>query len=39
MSGALGDGMNTNYSSDSTSQLLSVLHQAGVNTLDGASYT
>lgn len=28
-----------NYSYDSVSHLLSVLHQAGVNTLDGASYT
>ena len=33
------NGMNTNYSYDSVSHLLSVLHQAGVNTLDGASYT
>jgi hypothetical protein len=32
-------GINTNYSYDSLSHLLSVLHQAGVNTLDGASYT
>ncbi len=31
--------MNTNYSYDSVSHLLSVLHQAGLNTLDGASYT
>ncbi|MFZ0817295.1 MAG: RHS repeat-associated core domain-containing protein [Candidatus Sulfotelmatobacter sp.] len=33
------NGVNTNYSYDSVSHLLSVLHQAGVNTLDGASYT
>jgi YD repeat-containing protein len=33
------NGINTNYSYDSLSHLLSVLHQAGVNTLDGASYT
>jgi RHS repeat-associated protein len=33
------NGVNTNYSYDSLSHLLSVLHQAGVNTLDGASYT
>jgi len=31
--------VNTSYSYDSVSHLLSVLHQAGVNTLDGASYT
>ena len=31
--------MNTNYAYDSVSHLLSVLHQAGLNTLDGASYT
>jgi YD repeat-containing protein len=31
--------VNRNYSYDSLSHLLSVLHQAGVNTLDGASYT
>ena len=30
--------MNTNYSYDSLSRLLSVLHQAGNTTLDGASY-
>ena len=33
------NGVNTNYSYDSLSHLLSVLHQAGANTLDGASYT
>src|ERR1700688_4917995 len=33
------NGVNTNYSYDGLSHLLSVLHQAGVNTLDGASYT
>ena len=33
------NGVKTNYSYDSLSHLLSVLHQAGVNTLDGASYT
>ena len=33
------NGVNTNYAYDSVSHLLSVLHQAGVNTLDGASYT
>ena len=33
------NGVNTNYSYDSVSHLLSVLHQAGANTLDGASYT
>ena len=33
------NGVNTNYSYDSLSHLLSVLHKAGVNTLDGASYT
>jgi RHS repeat-associated protein len=33
------NGVSTNYSYDSLSHLLSVLHQAGVNTLDGASYT
>jgi len=31
--------VNTSYGYDSVSHLLSVLHQAGVNTLDGASYT
>jgi RHS repeat-associated protein len=33
------NGVNTNYSYDSVSHLLSVLHQTGTNTLDGASYT
>jgi YD repeat-containing protein len=33
------NGVNTNYAYDSVSHLLSVLHQAGLNTLDGASYT
>ena len=33
------NGVNTNYSYDTLSHLLSVLHQAGSNTLDGASYT
>jgi RHS repeat-associated protein len=33
------NGVNTNYSYDSLSHLLSVLHMAGMNTLDGASYT
>ena len=33
------NGVNTSYSYDSVSHLLSVLHQAGANTLDGASYT
>ena len=33
------NGINTNYSYDSVSHLLSVLHQAGNTTLDGASYT
>ena len=32
------NGVNTNYSYDSLSHLLSVLHQAGTNTVDGASY-
>ena len=32
------NGVNTNYSYDSLSHLLSVLHQAGTNTIDGASY-
>ena len=32
------NGINTNYSYDSLSRLLSVLHQAGSTTLDGASY-
>jgi len=33
------NGVNTNYSYDSLSRLLSILHQAGTTTLDGASYT
>jgi len=33
------NGVNTSYSYDSVSHLLSVLHQAGTNVLDGASYT
>ena len=33
------NGVSTGYSYDSVSHLLSVLHQAGANTLDGASYT
>jgi len=33
------NGVNTNYTYDSVSHLLSVLHQAGSTTLDGASYT
>jgi RHS repeat-associated protein len=32
------NGVNTNYAYDSVSHLLSVLHQAGSTTLDGASY-
>jgi len=32
------NGVNTNYSYDSVSHLLSVLHQTGSITLDGASY-
>ncbi len=31
--------MNTNYAYDNLSRLLSVLHQAGSTTLDGAGYT
>jgi len=31
--------VNTSYSYDSVSHLLSVLHQVGASTLDGASYT
>jgi len=31
------NGVNTNYSYDSVSNLLSVLHQIGVPTLDGAT--
>ena len=33
------NGVNTNYSYDNLSRLLSVLHQVGSTTLDGASYT
>ena len=33
------NGVNTSYGYDAVSHLLTVLHQAGVNTLDGASYT
>jgi len=33
------NGVNTNYTYDSVSHLLSVLHQAGASTLDGAAYT
>jgi YD repeat-containing protein len=33
------NGVNTNYNYDSVSHLLSVLHQAGSTTLDGASYS
>src|SRR6202043_3320333 len=33
------NGITTNYGYDSVSHLLSVLHQAGANPLDGASYT
>jgi len=33
------NGINTNYSYDSLSRLLSVLHQAGSSTVDGAGYT
>jgi YD repeat-containing protein len=33
------NGVTTNYSYDSMSRLLSVLHQVGSTTLDGASYT
>ncbi len=33
------NGITTNYAYDSVSHLLSVLHQAGLNTLDGAGYT
>src|SRR4029077_14374328 len=32
------NGVNTNYSYDSVSHLLSVLHETGSTTLDGASY-
>src|SRR5205814_8746476 len=33
------NGVNTNYSYDSLSRLLSVLHQTGSTTIDGATYT
>ena len=33
------NGVNTSYSYDSESHLLSVLHKLGVNTVDGAGYT
>jgi RHS repeat-associated protein len=33
------NGVNTTYSYDSVSHLLSVLHQVGATTLDGAGYT
>ncbi len=33
------NGVNTNYNYDALSHLLSVLHQAGSTTLDGASYS
>ncbi len=33
------NGINTNYTYDSISHLLSVLHQSGSSTLDGAGYT
>jgi YD repeat-containing protein len=33
------NGVDTDYTYDSVSRLLSVLHQAGSTTLDGASYT
>ena len=33
------NGVSTNYSFDSVSRLLSVLHQTGNTTLDGAGYT
>lgn len=33
------NGVNTNYTYDNLSRLLSVLHQLGGNTLDGATYT
>jgi RHS repeat-associated protein len=32
------NGVNTSYSYDNLSRLLSVLHQSGGNTIDGASY-
>ncbi len=33
------NGINSNYSYDNLSRLLSVLHQAGLSTVDGATYT
>ncbi len=33
------NGVNTSYSYDNLSRLLSVLHQAGASTIDGATYT
>jgi RHS repeat-associated protein len=33
------NGVNTNYGYDTLSRLLSVLHQTGTTTLDGATYT
>lgn len=33
------NGVNTSYSYDSLSRLLSILHQSGATTIDGASYT
>ncbi|PYU36693.1 MAG: hypothetical protein DMG28_00015 [Acidobacteria bacterium] len=33
------NGVNSNYTYDSLSRLLSVLHQAGASTIDGATYT
>jgi YD repeat-containing protein len=31
------NGINTNYTYDSLSRLLSMLHQTGANTMDGAN--
>jgi len=33
------NGVNSNYTYDNLSRLLSVLHQAGASTIDGATYT
>jgi RHS repeat-associated protein len=33
------NGIDTNYTYDSLSRLLSVLHQSGTSTIDGANYT
>ena len=33
------NGVNTNYTYDNLSRLLSVLHQLSGNTIDGATYT